>query len=195
MTKRAFVMFLMAYVAVSALVVAGWLYAPLAGVAAFFAMSWFHFGGGDAGGDRLRWTVARIAHAVCSGGVVIAVSTATHPTRVLPLVNALFFRRTSLSVAQLARLGYAGTTVAALAFVIVVVRTDRDERGRVVAELSLLAALFLVADPLISFAVYFCVWHGPRHTGRVLRALPADLPLTAPHLIVTAIWERGSRTN
>lgn len=242
MTKRAVVMFLVAYVAVSALVVAGWLYAPMAGVAAFFAMSWFHFGSGDAGGDRFRWTVARIAHAVCSGGVIIAVSTATHPTRVLPMVNALFFSRTNLSVAQLARLGYAGTTVAAVAFVIVVVRTDWDERGRVVAELSVLAALFLVADPLMSFAVYFCVWHGPRHTRRVLRALPPGLPqsasgmlvvaatllplfgagalllthshvslpsseslyrivfvtlgaLTAPHLIVTAIWERRSRTN
>ena len=242
MTKRALAMFLVAYVAVSALVVAGWLYAPEAGVVAFSAMSWFHFGSGDAGGDRVRWSVARIAHAVSSGGIVIAISTALHPTRVLPVVNALFFRRMSLSVAQLARLGYAGTTVAALAFVVVVVRTDQEERGRVVAELSVLAALFLAADPLISFAVYFCVWHGPRHTGRVLRALPSDLPksassllvgaatlpplvgagamlltqthvtlpsseslyrivfvtlgaLTAPHLIVTAIWERGSRTN
>jgi beta-carotene 15,15'-dioxygenase len=241
-TKRVFVMFLMAYVAVSALVVAGWLYAPQAGVVVFFAMSWCHFGSGDAGGDRTSWSVARIAHAVCSGGIVIAVATAIHPTRVLPMVNALFFGRTNLSSSQLARLGYVGTAVAVLAFVIAAIRTDQAERGRVVAELSVLAALFLVADPLISFAVYFCVWHGPRHTRRVLRALPSGMPrsassllvgaatllplfgagallltqthvtlpsneslyrivfvtlgaLTAPHLVVTAIWERGSRTN
>jgi beta-carotene 15,15'-dioxygenase len=242
MTKRAFVMFLVAYVVVSALVVAGWLYAPEAGVVAFFAMSWFHFGSGDAGGDRVSWSVARIAHAVCSGGIVIAISPAIHPTRVLPMVNALFFNRTALSAMQLARLAYVGVAVAVLAFVVVVVRTAQEEQGRVAAELSVLAALFLVADPLISFAVYFCVWHGPRHTGRVLRALPSGLPrsassllvgaatllpllgagalllthshltlpsseslyrivfvtlgaLTAPHLVVTAIWERGSRAN
>jgi beta-carotene 15,15'-dioxygenase len=242
MTASAFVKFLVAYVAVGALVVTGWLYDPEAGVVAFFAMSWFHFGSGDAGGDRVRWSVARIAHAVCSGGIVIALPTAIHPARVLPMANALFFGRTNLWLSQLARLGYVGSAVAALAFVIVVVRTDHDERGRIAAELSVLAALFLVADPLISFAVYFCVWHGPRHTGRVLRALPSGLPksassllvaaatllplfgagalllthshvslpsseslyrivfvtlgaLTAPHLIVTAIWERGSRTN
>ena len=241
-TMRAFVMFLTAYVAVSALVVAGWLYAPEAGVLAFFAMSWFHFGGGDSGGDRARWSVARIAHAVCSGGIVVALSTAFHPTRVLPMVNALFFGQTNLSSSQLERLGYVGTAAAAVAFVVAAIRTDQAERGRVVAELSLLAALFLVADPLISFAVYFCVWHGPRHTGRLLQALPSGLPrsasrllvaaatllplfgagallltqthvtmpsnellyrivfvtlgaLTAPHLVVTAVWERGSRTN
>jgi beta-carotene 15,15'-dioxygenase len=240
-TKRAFVMFLVAYVAVSAVVVAGWLYAPEAGVVAFFGMSWFHFGSGDAGGDRVGWSVARIAHAVCSGGIVIALATAVHPTRVLPMVNALFFNRMALSALQLARFGHAGVVVAVLAFVTVLLCTNEDERSRVVAELCVLAALFLVADPLISFAVYFCVWHGPRHTGRVLQALPSGLPrsassmlvaaatllplsgagalllaqthvdlpsseslyrivfvtlgaLTAPHLVVTAIWERGSRT-
>jgi beta-carotene 15,15'-dioxygenase len=242
MTARAVVMFLVGYVAVSALVVAGWLYLPAAGVVAFFAMSWFHFGSGDAGGDRVSWSVGRIAHAVCSGAVVIALPTAIYPTRVLPMVNALLFNRMALSAPQLARLGYVGVAVAAFAFIIVVVRTDQDERGRVVAELSLLAALFMVADPLISFAVYFCIWHGPRHTSRVLRELPSGLPrsassllvgaatllpllgagallltqthvslpsseslyrivfvtlgaLTAPHLVVTAIWERRSRTN
>jgi beta-carotene 15,15'-dioxygenase len=241
-TKRALAIFLVAYFAVSALVVAGWLYAPVAGVVGFFAMSWFHFGSGDAGGDRARWSVARMAHAVCSGGIVIALATAIHPTRVLPMVNSLFFNRAALSATQLARLGYIGVAVAVLTFMIVLVRSDKDERGRVVAELSLLAALFLVADPLISFVVYFCIWHGPRHTGRVLRALPSGLPrsasrllvgaatllpllgvgallltqthvtlpsseslyrivfvtlgaLTAPHLVVTAIWERGSRAN
>ncbi len=241
-TLRAFVMFLAAYVVVSALVVTGWLYAPAAGVVAFFAMSWFHFGSGDAGGDRVSWSVARIAHAVCSGGIVIALPTAVCPTRVLPMVNALFFGRTNLSLPQLARVGSVGVAIAVLAFVIVAIRTDHHERGRIVAELSMLAALFLVADPLISFAVYFCVWHGPRHTGRVLHALPSGLSksassllvgaatllpllgagallltqtrvtlpssdslyrivfvtlgaLTAPHLVVTAIWERGSRTN
>jgi beta-carotene 15,15'-dioxygenase len=240
MTKRAFVIFLMAYVMVSALAVAGWLYVPVAGVIAFFAMSWFHFGSGDAGGDRVRWSTARVAHAVCSGGIVIALPTAVHPARVLPMVNALFFGRTTLSLSQLTRLGSIGVAVAALAFILVFVYADRDERGLVVAELSVLAALFLVADPLIAFAVYFCVWHGPRHTGRVLRALPSGLPksasgllvaaatllpllgagalllthshvslpsseslyrivfvtlgaLTAPHLAVTAIWERRSR--
>jgi beta-carotene 15,15'-dioxygenase len=242
MTARSFVMFLVAYVAVSALVVAGWRYAPAAGVVAFFAMSWFHFGSGDAGGDRTSWSVARIAHAVCSGGLAIALPTAIHPTRVLPMVNALFFDRTNLSVTQLARVGIVGVAVTVFAFIVVVVRIDQNERGRIVAELCVLAALFLVADPLISFAVYFCVWHGPRHTGRVLQALPSGLPksasrllvaaatllplfgagallltqthvdlpsseslyrivfvtlgaLTAPHLVVTAIWERRSRAN
>ena len=242
MAASAFVKFLVAYVVVGALVVAGWLYAPEVGVVAFFAMSWFHFGSGDAGGDRTNWSVARIAHAVCSGGIVVALPTAMHPTRVLPMVNALFFGRYNLSLSYLTRIGNVGVAVAVLAFVIVVVRIDHDERGRVVAELSVLATLFLVADPLISFAVYFCVWHGPRHTGRVLRALPSGLPrsassllvvaatllplfgagallltqthvtlpsneslyrivfvtvgaLTALHLVVTAIWERGSWTN
>ncbi len=165
-----------------------------------------------------------------------------HPTRVLPMVNALFFNRTALSAVQLACVGYVGVAFAVLAFIVVIVQIDPDDRGRVLAELSVLTALFLVADPLISFAVYFCVWHGPRHTGRVLQALPSGLPrsassllvgaatllpllgagallltqthvtlpsseslyrivfvtlgaLTAPHLVVTAIWERGSRSN
>jgi hypothetical protein len=73
-----------------------------------------------------------IASAVATLAVIALAAAAVHPTRVLPIVNALFFGRTDLSVTPLARLGYVGTAVAAVGFVIVAVRSDHDELGRVV---------------------------------------------------------------
>jgi beta-carotene 15,15'-dioxygenase len=238
--KTTFALFLILYTLLAASFAVGWFLKPQAGIVAFFGMSWFHFGAGDAGGDRLGWSVDRVAHAVCSGGITIALPIATHTGRVMPMVTALLFGRPAPSQHDVMRIGFAGVAVTGVAFAVVAARCNRDLRGRVVAELTVLAALFVVADPLIAFSVYFCVWHAPRHTGRVLGALPSGLPrktsrllvvaatllplvgvgglllnqshvtlptsdvlyqivfvtlgaLTVPHLVITAVWERGRR--
>jgi Brp/Blh family beta-carotene 15,15'-monooxygenase len=43
---------------------------------------------------------------------------------------------------------------------------------REVIDLSLLAALALIAPPLVAFAVYFGCWHAMRHTARLTLILP-----------------------
>jgi beta-carotene 15,15'-dioxygenase len=184
--RTTFALFLVLYTVLAAAFAVSWLLAPQAGLIAFFAMSWFHFGAGDAGGDRLGWSLGRIAHAVCSGGITIAVPLAIHPDRVLPMVNALLFDRPAPSEHDIALVGLVGVAVTVLAFALVIARCNRETCGRVVAELSVLAALFVVADPLVAFSVYFCVWHAPRHTGRVLGALPDGLPRKTSQLLVVA---------
>jgi beta-carotene 15,15'-dioxygenase len=186
-TKRTtFALFLILYSLLAASFAVGWLVMPQTGLIAFFAMSWFHFGAADAGGDRLGWSLDRIAHAVCSGGIAIAVPLAAHTNRVMPMVTALLFGQAPPSERNIARIGFVGVAITVAALALVAARCDRSTRIRVVTELGLLAALFAVVDPLIAFSVYFCVWHAPRHTGRVLGALPSGLPRKTSRLLVVA---------
>ena len=233
--------FAAAYLGCAVAFAAGWFLAPPIGVAAFFAMSWFHFGAGEASGDREGWTLVRVAHAVSAGGIAIAVPFALHAQRVEPMVNALLFGKVSLSQELITLLGCGGSALATVGLMIAVDLAAPAERLRVTVELLALAALFALADPLVSFGVYFCVWHAPQHTRRVLSQLPSGLPktssrlvvvvttllpvavaayvvmahgsanlpssavvyqavfvtlgaLTAPHLVITSVWERRTRS-
>jgi beta-carotene 15,15'-dioxygenase len=184
--KTTLALFVVLYTLVAGASAVGWLLAPRAGLIVFFVMSWFHFGAGDAGGDRLGWSLDRIAHAVCAGGITIAIPLALHTHRVLPMIKALLFGQPVPSEPSVAVVGFIGVAMTVLAFALLMARCSRASRGRIMAELTALSALFVVADPLVAFSVYFCVWHAPRHTGRVLRSLPSGLPRTTSRLLVVA---------
>jgi Brp/Blh family beta-carotene 15,15'-monooxygenase len=47
-----------------------------------------------------------------------------------------------------------------------------EKRIREGLDLSVLAALALIAPPLVAFAVYFGCWHAMRHTARLTLILP-----------------------
>jgi Brp/Blh family beta-carotene 15,15'-monooxygenase len=57
-------------------------------------------------------------------------------------------------------------------FVTTLVLLINEKRLREVIDLSLLAALALIAPPLVAFAVYFGCWHAMRHTARLTLILP-----------------------
>ena len=72
------------------------------------------------------------------------------------------------------------TTSAAVAVALLLVsatyalRAVRQRRLMDAAEVALLVALFTVAPPLAAFGVYFGLWHGLRHTARLLADDPAN---------------------
>jgi Brp/Blh family beta-carotene 15,15'-monooxygenase len=82
--------------------------------------------------------------------------------------------------------------VAMAAWALVSVPTLRVANWRVVAELGALLALQAAAPPLVSFSVYFCLVHGPRH----MAGLPAEargwqmapVSVLAVIIITASVW-------
>ena len=65
----------------------------------------------------------------------------------------------------------AATAIAILSLIVLIVRKRYNE----VLDLSLLAALALIAPPLVAFSVYFGCWHAMRHTARLTSLLPDSI--------------------
>ncbi len=152
--------FLFAYVGVATAVAAIWLAWPAPSLMLFLALSLHHFGSGDAE-DGLG--------AVVHGSVPILAPCAAHPDAVAELFALLTATQVSAWQAFLRDV----RPILVLVMVGLVALRWARRRGSFAEALELLAiaAAGLALPPLLSFTLYFCVWHAPRHIVLVAREL------------------------
>lgn len=191
--------FFSAYLALALAVVGLWVLSAPLGLALFLVSSTVHFGEGDAPQTlprgRRRWSV--IAH----GGAPIILPSALHPESVGEVFGWLLMQPGSSIAEWLVRYGpwclAAWFGAAAAAYL---GRSGPLER-RSVIELVVLAAAFAILPPLLSFSVYFCVWHSVRHLmavdtvlGRGMRSrgLVVGLAILAATAILVAVGHWGA---
>ena len=180
--------FLLTYVGLAALVVAAWAVAPVLSFIAFLAISIYHFGRGDASANPFgQITVESIAR----GGVVIGGISQVHRSE----VNDVFQTLVGIDTTGVWLFLDAVVVVSLVCIAEVLLFKDRSERAACATELSALFLLFLVAPPLLGFAVYFCFVHSYRHFSSmrgVLQTTVSSLRITQTTVVFSLLtWAVG----
>jgi Brp/Blh family beta-carotene 15,15'-monooxygenase len=174
-SKSKLIILILGYVAIAILAVLAILHWNKLGFQLVLAMSAFHFGFGDvafiAEQDRLSGrhrmkSKTQNMFAISSGSIPVLIPLLNESTAsALREINPLLIDWASNIAPQLKFL-------VAFFFVTTLVLLITEKRVREVIDLALLAALALVAPPLVAFAVYFGCWHAMRHTARLTLILP-----------------------
>ena len=138
-------------------------------------MSAFHFGFGDAAfiaeqdrltGRRRLKPKTQNMFAISSGAIPVLIPLLKESTTsALQEINPLLIDWAAEIAPQLKFL-------VALFFLTTLVLLINEKRFREVIDLCALAALALIAPPLVAFAIYFGCWHAMRHTARLTLILP-----------------------
>lgn len=165
-------LFLTCYLSVTAMVILGWFASPLITLSVFFCMAAWHFGLEEETRSRLTWLQTLAAFS--RGGMVIWVPALFQPEEVEFLITQIVPSHDSVVAVQ--TVGWiqlmSPLFLALLAFDFIVPGTDQPTiAGRpIIGEKRLrilsFVLLFALANPLVSFGVYFCAWHsviGLRH--------------------------------
>ena len=160
MTKRS--LFFGCYLAVAALTTLVWLVAPLLALVTFFAASWFHFARGDAPyHHRLRGAGGPFG--MSTAGCALGLPLALHSGVVAPVLSDLLVGNGALGSQQVAAIGWIIAYPSIIAGIVAAIAAVQLHRYSAVAEITAVAALAVVVHPLVSFALYFALWHSPRH--------------------------------
>ena len=174
-SKPKLALLIVLYVAVAVLAVLAILHWNKLGFQIVLAMSAFHFGFGDAafiaeqdrltGRSRMKPKTQNM-FAISSGAIPVLIPLLQESTTsALREINPLLIDWAADIAPQL-------KILVALFFVTTLVLLVSEKRMREVLDLSVLAALALIAPPLVAFAVYFGCWHAMRHTARLTLILP-----------------------
>ena len=163
------------YVAIAVVAVLAILHWNKFGFQLVLAMSAFHFGFGEASfvaeqdrltGRKRMKTKTQNMFAISSGIIPVLIPLLKESTtNALREINPLLINWASDIAPQLKFL-------VAFFLVTTLVLLVNEKRMREVLDLIVLAALALIAPPLVAFAVYFGCWHAMRHTARLTLILP-----------------------
>ncbi len=148
-----------------------WLY-PLSSLIFFLLISALHFGSSDihpisAPSSKDAW-LPLIAH---SGLVVIAIP-AFQSSAVEPLFAVLIGADNSLWLLQQIQQLLLPWVACLFAYGIYSIYQPRWRSTQL--NLVILIALAYLLPPLVSFALYFCLWHSRGHMQRIWRSIAAD---------------------
>lgn len=137
-----------------------WMITPFIGLALLFILSIFHFGSSDL---KFLGTVSQ-AQKISWGFLMTFLPLGFHQER----VNEIFYFLTSSSFNTLALevISYL-LAIAFLSYIVISVRkifknTNKLSEVLLLLELLLLVAIAYILDPIIWFAIYFCILHGIR---------------------------------
>ena len=191
----------LAYTAVMAAVLAGFVAAPVPMIVAFTAVSCWHFGAAhfdteESGASVTKRSVAALAR----GCLVLAVPLAAWPVATAAVAADL----AALSVGRgpaadlfpppavrAAGLGLAAVSVAAaVAEALVAIRRPRSRRAwlKGLGELAVIASLGWYTDPLFSVGLSFLVWHGWRQMEPLAVSLTGARPRSWAALGRAVVW-------
>lgn len=178
-----FATFNLVYLASVAGVIGLWLLAPVPSLVVFLVISAAHFG--SDWNTRSPWWMR-----VTTGVSLLSLPAVGHTTEVAALYETLASGGGAVASAQAVTgvVALVGMTVAA-----VVAARSRVSDG---VEIILVAALALVAPPLVFFAIYFCALHSARHlregfreergAGRV--AIAVTIVYTVVPIVAVAVF-------
>lgn len=171
-----------AYLLFAAATVLAWLLAPLLSLVTFFLASWFHFARGDTDHHRELGSAGALV-GISTAGCAIGLPLALHSETVAPVLSGLLLGTATLSSDQVAVIGAMITYPAIISGVVAGIAAIQVRRYAAVSELTAIALLAAVVHPLVSFALYFSLWHSPRH----LISLDIDKRAVKPTLGATAV--------
>ncbi|MBC8103928.1 MAG: Brp/Blh family beta-carotene 15,15'-dioxygenase [Cytophagales bacterium] len=162
-----------------------WLAAPTPAFVLFIVISWLHWGQGDAAYLHL-WSPVPAGPPswltwLVRGGAPILLPVFRFPeefARIASGVTGLFGPARAADWLPPPWVRGGGLLLLALlaaAYGILLFRafrrgsgSDRTAAREDAAEVALLYLVFSVANPVLAVGIYFCVWHGLRHIGRLL---------------------------
>lgn len=176
------------YLAIVAVTATAWLFAPVTALAGFIVIAVFHFA------DDWKMVQSRFL-STGLGVALIAAPTLLHRDAVADIFIVLTGDPSAAGLASALFFVAPMSLAIAVAGIAVMIETPRfDAASAAAASLIGLVAL----PPIAGFAVFFCLFHSPRHfiealakakRWRVERWMPVVLPVTlAAGAIVTAIF-------
>ncbi len=150
------------YLAVAVVMAVIWIAAPAVGLFAFLAASWFHFARGDAahrGGLGGSAALSGMATAGCAIGLPLAL----HSAVVTPVLADLLMGTAAPTAAQVAAVGWMIAYPSLVAGIVAGLAAMQAREYAALVEIIVIALLAGAVHPLVSFALYFSLWHSPRH--------------------------------
>ena len=171
---KGWALFSLFYIGLSALVVGLWYALPSLFLCAFLAFAALHFGADPAAG------ASKLSRGLYGGAVIVlpALWHGAELQRLLGLVAGPASAALVTPVLSQLAPAWLGATVLACAL--------QARTARLAAlESAALAALAVTAPPLLTFTVYFCAMHSPRH---ILRTLASLRGADARNALALAIW-------
>ncbi len=154
-SKTEWVIFSLAYLLLSAVVIGFWKISPLLFLLGFLGLSIFHFSGDLTG-------KATFAERFFYAGSVCVLPALVHHAELLRIFSILAGHQNSILIVKLLELTAWPWLVCLL---LVATRCFQNNRLRALEILSV-ALLMLTAEPLLGFTVYFCAMHSARHIIR-----------------------------
>lgn len=189
---RSLAVFLVIYSLITLAIIAIWYWLPLASLAAFLAISAFHFGKGD---TEIYYGKARLIALICHGGLVTVYLPVIHQQQAF-VFFAILTGATAGELELLHLILQSGAVMwlaSCLAYLLMAVR---NAHYRVRFGELLLAMIVMWALPLLpAFAFYFCLIHSRRHFLSLYQAAHQAqqtklLPLAAG--LTIASWTAGA---
>ena len=157
--------FITSYCAAAGLVIAVWIMFPAVTLTLFLMISMIHFGRGDASAKSGPVFMMQV---LLHGGLPIFGIIYFQQSSVIPLFDALTNGSSNLAILT----SNIMVPVMGLTFVFYGLMAFRDSSLHVrFVEFILLAVVFVILPPLVSFALYFCIIHTGRHMRRIWHVL------------------------
>ena len=163
-TVNYFFVFHFIYIVISLLVIVFWLYQPLISLIIFLLISGLHFAHSEYNHNEKINKVSFFSHAA----LVPIIIPWMHTEEVIDIFLLLADDTATLLIPIITYLFYAWVLVFFLYTVNFIKRKSSLQRY---SQLIISLILIYVLPPLISFSIYFCLIHGPRHMNKVLRKL------------------------
>jgi Brp/Blh family beta-carotene 15,15'-monooxygenase len=152
------------YIVLAALVTLIWWLFPLASLAVFLLISALHFGASDIvdiGTDLLPWT----AH----GGLVGIVIPSLQPTLVEPIFTILVGADNASLLMNCITSLFFPWLLSLIGYCFFAYWQVQYRKSLI--DLLVLVGLVFILPPLISFSLYFCLWHSKGHILRLWHSL------------------------